>query len=104
MKPVMTRGCAESGSWNWFGQDRPAQLASCNTALIDDPGLEGHGSTADKKLLLARANQGEFGWDMTLMPRGLPKIGMAAAKPRRFNVIALRPAGRRVHHDPVKEA
>lgn len=34
LKSAMTKACTESGSCYWLRQEKPAQLASCHTAII----------------------------------------------------------------------
>ena len=78
----------------------PAELASCQTAVIDGMTFEGHVPIADMKRALATHLKGVTGLAVAGMPMGSPGMEMPGMKAQPFDVVALGPAGRRIfaHH------
>lgn len=66
----------------------PANLASCQTAIIDGIVFEGHAPIADMKRVLSAKPAGVRGLAVAGMPLGSPGMEASGYPAARYNVIA----------------
>ena len=66
----------------------PANLVSCDTAIVDGIAFEGHVPIADMRRVLARRPKGVRGLAVAGMPVGSPGMEVPGVRAQRYNVIA----------------